>query len=102
MSTSSELTAVKNQEASLQRKIRLSEATQAELVDTTGHDGSARIWQGVGKMFLAVTVDDQTTLLKKERAEYADQINALGKKKLYLEATHKNLTLALNELTIQR
>lgn len=102
MTTSSELAAVKNQEAALQRKIRLSEATEAELVETTGGDGSAQIWQGVGKMFLAISVDDQKAQLKKERAEYSEQIVALGKKKLYLETTFKNLTSALNELTLRK
>lgn len=100
LSTSTELNAIKNQEASLQRKIRLSEATEAELVEITTDD--ARIWQGVGKMFLSCSVADQTKQLQKERAEYNDQISALGKKKLYLETTYKNVTAALNELTLRK
>lgn len=105
MSASSELNAVKTQEASLQRKIRLSEATEAELVETTaasGDDGESRIWQGVGKMFLSCSVTEQTKQLQQERADYNEQIIALGKKKLYLETTYKNVTAALNELTLRK
>lgn len=102
MNTNSELASVKAQEASLQRKIKLSEATEQELIESTGNDGKARVWQGIGKMFLAVTVDDQTKQLRKERAEYADQISALGKKKIYLETTYNNLTNALADFTMKK
>lgn len=102
MNTNAELSSVKAQEASLQRKIKLSEATEHDLIESTGNDKSARVWQGVGKMFLAVTVEDQTKQLRQERSDYADQIAALGKKKQYLETTYTNLTNALAEVTIKR
>lgn len=108
MNTSNELNAVKAQESSLQRKIRLSEATEAELKDsTTGSNTNknseepARVWAGIGKMFLITTVQDQLEELRAERTAYADQLSALGKKKVYLETTLTNVMAAMKELNIK-
>lgn len=102
MNTSTELNSVNAQESALNRKIRLSEATEMELKEVNGNDLDARVWQGIGKMFLASTVKDQIEQLERERKDYKEQIVALGKKKFYLETTLKNVSTALNELKIKQ
>lgn len=103
MAVSQELQVVKQQEAALARRIKLSEATESQLKEITGskssNDSVPTVWKGVGKMFLSTSLDDQVAEMSKERNEYKDQISALGKKKIYLETTYTNVVAALGNAT---
>lgn len=103
MAVSQELQVVKQQEAALARRIKLSEATENQLKEITGskssNDSVPTVWKGVGKMFISTSLDDQVTEMSKERNEYKDQISALGKKKYYLETTYTNVVAALGNAT---
>lgn len=105
LSVSKELQAVKVQQASLARRIKLSEATEQQIKETasTASDASppVTIWKGVGKMFLSTSLDDQFSSMSDERQELKDQISALDKKNHYLETTYQNLTNSLASISIK-
>lgn len=100
LSTSTEMQAVQQQEATILRRIKLSETTEKQINELTQNKPDTTVWKGVGKMFLSTTVADQIQDLEKERKEYQEQLSALKKKQNYLENTYKNLTSAFQNISV--
>lgn len=57
--------------------------TELKLLCTDGE----YVWEGVGKSFVHIPVDDYQTTLKSDAKEFLDSKQSLEKKKNYLETT---------------
>lgn len=89
---------MRTQIAMRKRDKKLGEATQSQLNEQIGGDMKTRVWQGVGKMFMATDAGSYAKSIEAEGKSVDEQISALEKKQNYLETTLKNLTDALNEV----
>ncbi|ODV61496.1 prefolding complex chaperone subunit [Ascoidea rubescens DSM 1968] len=74
--------------------LKLNELTTSELkkdkVDT--------VWKGCGKMFYKQSSEKYLTDLKMQDDNLKEQVNALNKKKVYIETTVKNTINGMNKI----
>ncbi|GFG24023.1 probable prefoldin subunit 1 [Aspergillus udagawae] len=87
ISSQQQIGVTKAQITAKQKNIRLLELTSKEIgslsKDTT-------VYEGIGKMFVAVPMNTVDKRLADERTELKTDIEGLEKKLNYLEMTHKN------------
>lgn len=96
--TQAQLQSVKAQIAACQRTTKLNEATQKQLDQAVSGD-DARVWQGVGKMFVSSNVKEYKKELDNESKNAQDTLKALNTKQRYLEQTYENVTKAIAEIS---
>ncbi|KUI63144.1 hypothetical protein VP1G_10264 [Cytospora mali] len=82
-----EIGLVRSQMAAKQREKRLAQLTSSEI---TSLAPETPIYEGVGKMFVAVPVPDMKNKLESQMKQVDVDIEGLGKKLHYLETTAKN------------
>ena len=83
-----QLTLVKSQLAAKQRDVRLLTLTASELSSSVGPD--ARVYEGVGRMFILESLADVIARLEREKGKGEMELKALKTKVTYLETTHEN------------
>lgn len=97
LQTRSELQSVRAQIAALQRNLQLAELTKGQIQSEVSSD--ERVWQAVGRMFVASTAEKYNQSVEGRGKEIQQQIDALNKKQRYYEVTVENLTNAMKELS---
>ena len=78
---------IKSQISSKQRDVRLNQLTLTELGQLSR---DTKVYEGVGKMFVAMPVSTIDARMSKESANLKAETTALEKRLHYLETTHKN------------
>lgn len=102
---SRDLEALSRQEDALTRRRNLSTATENQIKELAHYDEKGPdsiVWKGIGKMFLSTPISGQLQEMASERTQYKEQLDALSKKKYYLETTQTNLTNALSSLSVKK
>ncbi|KAK6843338.1 hypothetical protein PG995_002344 [Apiospora arundinis] len=78
---------VRTQQASKQREARMAQLTQSEIASLPKDTG---VYEGVGKMFVALPVSSLNEKLEGQIKEAQKEVEGLGKKLTSLEITQKN------------
>ncbi|GMM52866.1 hypothetical protein DASB73_038290 [Starmerella bacillaris] len=91
LSTRAELQAVRARIAALRRSKQTMVLSQSQV----GVETDNRVWQGVGKMFKSISVDDFNNNVNDRTKQIDDQIEALAKKETYYATTLDKLLLAI-------
>ncbi|PYH42104.1 putative prefoldin subunit 1 [Aspergillus saccharolyticus JOP 1030-1] len=87
ISSQQQLGITKAQITTKQRDIRMLELTSKEIGELPKE---TRVYEGVGKMFVAVPIPTIDKRISSESNELKTEITGLEKKLHYLEMTHKN------------
>jgi len=77
----------RSQMTSKQREQRLVKLTLSEMASLPD---DANVYEGVGKMFCSLPVNDLRQKLDGQTKDLEGEVEKLGKRLLYLETTHKN------------
>ncbi|KAK3394005.1 Prefoldin [Podospora didyma] len=87
MATQQQIGLVRGQMASKQREMRLAQLTRSE-ISTLPPD--TPVYEGVGKMFVAIPVPVLQDKLGSQMKEMETDVESMGKRLHYLETTAKN------------
>ncbi|KAK3311190.1 Prefoldin [Chaetomium strumarium] len=82
-----QISLVRTQVASKQREMRLAQLTRSEIASLPP---DTAVYEGVGKMFVAVPVPALQEKLGGQMKDIETEVDALGKRLHYLETTAKN------------
>ncbi|RYP63776.1 hypothetical protein DL769_006862 [Monosporascus sp. CRB-8-3] len=82
-----QISLVRTQQASKQREMRMAQLTRTEL---SALPPDTNIFEGVGKMFVALPLSDMTGKLDSRIKDMESDVESLGKKLHYLEVSQKN------------
>lgn len=94
LETQGELQSVRARLSTLQQSkkvLALAQAHVSEKEDVT------KVWQGVGKMFLAVSKDNYADETAAQIKSYDEQVSSLEKKELYYKTTLDKMLLAVQK-----
>ncbi|KAK8056742.1 hypothetical protein PG993_001969 [Apiospora rasikravindrae] len=78
---------VRTQQASKQREMRMAQLTRSEIASLPKDTG---VYEGVGKMFVALPVENLNEKLESQIQNAQKEVEGLGKKLTSLEITQKN------------
>ncbi|KAG7292131.1 hypothetical protein NEMBOFW57_002164 [Staphylotrichum longicolle] len=82
-----QISLVRTQVASKQREMRLAQLTRGEIASLPS---DTAVYEGVGKMFVAIPVPALQDKLGSQIKEFETEVDAMGKRLHYLETTAKN------------
>ncbi|PHH58710.1 hypothetical protein CDD81_4801 [Ophiocordyceps australis] len=85
----------RSQIAAKQREQRLVRLMLSELADL--HD-DATVYEGVGKMFASIPLPMLRRKLERQTKELAGDVDKLNQRLLYLETTHKNSRVHIEQM----
>lgn len=91
LQTRSELQAVRAQIAALKRSSQVAQLAQSQVHDEIP---SGTVWHGVGKMFMAVSLDEYDASIKSRVGDIDDRLVALSKKEEYFRTSLDKLIKA--------
>ncbi|KAI0379695.1 Prefoldin [Hypomontagnella monticulosa] len=82
-----QISLVRTQQASKQRELRMAQLTRTEI---SSLPADTNVYEGVGKMFVAMPVSDMKGKLDAQIKEVEGDVDGLGKRLHYLEVSQKN------------
>ncbi|KAI1336398.1 Prefoldin [Xylariaceae sp. FL0016] len=82
-----QISLVRTQQASKQREMRMAQLTQTEI---SSLPPNTNVYEGVGKMFVALPVPEMKNKLEAQIKEAEGDVEGLGKRLHYLEVSQKN------------
>ncbi|KAI0839013.1 Prefoldin [Hypoxylon sp. FL0890] len=82
-----QISLVRTQQASKQRELRMAQLTRTEM---SSLPADTNVYEGVGKMFVALPVSDMKNKLDAQIKEVEGEVDGLGKRLHYLEISQKN------------
>ncbi|KAI1214021.1 Prefoldin [Annulohypoxylon truncatum] len=82
-----QISLVRTQQASKQRELRMAQLTRTEV---SALPPDTNVYEGVGKMFVALPVSSMKSKLEAQIKEAEGEVDGLGKRLHYLEVSQKN------------
>ncbi|KAI1459428.1 Prefoldin [Annulohypoxylon moriforme] len=82
-----QISLVRTQQASKQRELRMAQLTRTEV---SSLPADTNVYEGVGKMFVALPVSSMKSKLEAQIKEAEGEVDGLGKRLHYLEVSQKN------------
>ncbi|KAK6958118.1 hypothetical protein Daesc_000911 [Daldinia eschscholtzii] len=82
-----QISLVRTQQASKQRELRMAQLTRSEI---SSLPAGTNVYEGVGKMFVAMPVAEMKGKLDSQIKEVESEVDGLGKRLHYLEVSQKN------------
>ncbi|KAI2607681.1 Prefoldin [Hypoxylon fragiforme] len=82
-----QISLVRTQQTSKQRELRMAQLTRTEM---SSLPADTHVYEGVGKMFVALPVSDMKSKLDTQIKEVEGDVDGLGKRLHYLEVSQKN------------
>ncbi|KAI5864982.1 Prefoldin [Durotheca rogersii] len=82
-----QISLVRTQQASKQRELRMAQLTRTEI---SSLPVGTNVYEGVGKMFVALPASDMQAKLDAQIKEAEGDVEGLGKRLHYLEVSQKN------------
>ncbi|KAI2601804.1 Prefoldin [Hypoxylon sp. NC1633] len=82
-----QISLVRTQQASKQRELRMAQLTRTEI---SSLPANTNVYEGVGKMFVALPVPNMNSKLEAQIKEVEGEVDGLGKRLHYLEVSQKN------------
>ncbi|KAI8956982.1 hypothetical protein F5Y11DRAFT_353046 [Daldinia sp. FL1419] len=82
-----QISLVRTQQMSKQRELRMAQLTRSEI---SSLPADTNVYEGVGKMFVAMPVADMKGKLEGQIKEVEGEVDGLGKRLHYLEVSQKN------------
>ncbi|KAI1104134.1 Prefoldin [Jackrogersella minutella] len=82
-----QISLVRTQQASKQRELRMAQLTRTEMASLPS---DTNVYEGVGKMFVALPVSGMKGKLETQIKEAEGEVDGLGKRLHYLEVSQKN------------
>lgn len=90
-----QITMVRSQQAARQREMRLAQLTRSEI---SSLPADTPVYEGLGKMFVAIPVSAMDDKLGKQVKDLETDIEGLGKRLHYLETTAKNSQSSIDKI----
>ncbi|KAL8370999.1 hypothetical protein RB595_001039 [Gaeumannomyces hyphopodioides] len=90
-----QITMVRSQQAARQREMRLAQLTRSEI---SSLPADTPVYEGLGKMFVAIPVSAMNDKLGKQVKDLETDIEGLGKRLHYLETTAKNSQSSIDKI----
>ncbi|KAI1479840.1 Prefoldin [Daldinia eschscholtzii] len=82
-----QISLVRTQQTSKQRELRMAQLTRSEI---SSLPAGTNVYEGVGKMFVAMPVAEMKGKLDSQIKEVEGEVDGLGKRLHYLEVSQKN------------